>query len=185
MCQKSVPLHSMRTHIGRHVLLGECARDVCGYCGGHDCTTQLLRNTQGRLVSLVGRGGGNCRITPGPHTQLFGGARPPPPGNPGNRPPRRPSQNPPLQAPPPPPRGLRPTVSWGGSWRPGPRGCTKLVNVLGSPWCTLQRCKCCSSGEELRHWQLALCLQWRSYTSLVFLAFAMGGKLLCVGTRQN
>ena len=23
---------------------------------------------------------------------------------------------------PPPPRGLRPTVSWGGSWRPKPRG---------------------------------------------------------------
>ena len=23
------------------------------------------------------------------------------------------------------------------------------------------RCRCNSSGEELRHWQLALCLQWR------------------------
>ena len=29
---------------------------------------------------------------------------------------------PPPQMPPPPPRGLRPTVSWGGSWRPKPRG---------------------------------------------------------------
>ena len=39
-------------------------------------------------------------------------------------PPRRPSQNPPSQPPPPPParpRGLRRTVSWGGSWRPEPR----------------------------------------------------------------
>ena len=54
---------------------------------------------------------------------------PPPHGNPGNPPPPReppspaPLLDPPLQAPPPPPpRGLRPTVSWGGSWRPGPRG---------------------------------------------------------------
>ena len=38
-------------------------------------------NTQAddTLPSIVGRGGANCRITPGPHTQLFGGARPPPP----------------------------------------------------------------------------------------------------------
>ena len=28
----------------------------------------------------------------------------------------------PCPPPPPPPRGLRPTVSWGGSWRPEPRG---------------------------------------------------------------
>ena len=28
----------------------------------------------------------------------------------------------PLLDPPPPPRGLQPTVSWGGSWRPEPRG---------------------------------------------------------------
>ena len=61
VCQKSVPLHSMRTHIGRHVLLRECARDVCGYCGGHDCTTQLLRNTQGRLVSVIVT---NCPLEP-------------------------------------------------------------------------------------------------------------------------
>ena len=55
---------------------------------------------------------------------------PPPHGNPGNPPPPReppspaPLLDPPLQAPPPPPppRGLRPTVSWGGSWRPEPRG---------------------------------------------------------------
>ena len=31
------------------------------------------------LPSIVGRGGANCRITPRPHTQLFGGAPPPPP----------------------------------------------------------------------------------------------------------
>ena len=51
---------------------------------------------------------------------------PPPPGTalPGAPPPPgRPSQNPPSQPPPPPPpKGLWPTVSWGGSWRPKPRG---------------------------------------------------------------
>ena len=47
------------------------------------------------------------------------------------------------------------------------------------------RCTCSSSGEELCHWQLALCLQWRSYTNLAFLALAMGGKMLCLWTRQN
>ena len=67
-------------------------------------------NTQAddTLPSVVGRGGANCRITPRPHTQLFGGARHPPP--PGNRAPTRttpsqnptPSQTPPLPAPPPP-----------------------------------------------------------------------------------
>ena len=61
----------------------------------------------------------NCSEVPDPP--------PPPPGNPGNRPPWRPSQNPPPPPSPPPPppppsRGLRPAVSWGGSWRPGPRG---------------------------------------------------------------
>ena len=50
----------------------------------------------GILDQIPGGGGGDCRITPRPHTQLFGGARPPPP--PGNRPPRRPSQNPPQGA---------------------------------------------------------------------------------------
>ena len=37
-------------------------------------------NTQANdtLPSIVGRGGANCRITPGPHTQLFGGAQHPP-----------------------------------------------------------------------------------------------------------
>ena len=39
------------------------------------------------------------------------GAPPPPATNPPRAPP-----------PPPPPRGLRPTVSWGSSWRPEPRG---------------------------------------------------------------
>ena len=83
-------------------------------------------NTQAddTLPSIVGRGGANCRITPGPHTQLFGGARPPPPppGTPGTALPGAPPRTPPSKPPPPPPRGLRPTVSWGGSWRPEPRG---------------------------------------------------------------
>ena len=59
---------------------------------------------------------------------------PPPPIRPTWTPPNRPSRSPPPPfappcppshappPPPPPPRGLRPTVSWGGSWRPEPRG---------------------------------------------------------------
>ena len=59
---------------------------------------------------------------------------PPPPNTPSRPtwtpPPNRPSRSPPPPLPlldppppiPPPPRGLRPTVSWGGSWRPEPRG---------------------------------------------------------------
>ena len=60
-------------------------------------------------------------------------ASPPPPGNrppqrPPRRPLRRPSQNPPL-----PPGSLRPTVSWGGSWRPeGVRGVAPLPPVSTS-----------------------------------------------------
>ena len=54
-----------------------------------------------------------------PHTQLFGGARPPPPP-PGELPSPAPLPEPPPL--PPSPRGLRPTVTWGGSWRPEPRG---------------------------------------------------------------
>ena len=42
---------------------------------------RVAGNTQAddTLPSTVGRGGANCRITPGPHTQMFRGARPPPP----------------------------------------------------------------------------------------------------------
>ena len=48
-------------------------------------------------------------------------------------PPNCPSLNPRSNAPPPPPppRGLRPTVSWGGSWRPEPRG--RPPPVVASP----------------------------------------------------
>ena len=52
----------------------------------------------------------------------------PPPSPSYTPPPHSPSLNPPSDAPPPPPppppppRGLRPTVSWRGSWRPEPRG---------------------------------------------------------------
>ena len=74
---------------------------------------------------------------------------------PGNRPPRRPShtpppsQNPPLleppppRTPPPPPRGLRPTVTWGGIWRPEPRGhppvAGPFVLCKGGCWCRRRR----------------------------------------------
>ena len=74
----------------------------------------MAGNTQAddTLPSIVGRGGANCRITPGPHTQLFGGARhpPPPPREPREPPPPPPPReppspapllDPPLQAPPP------------------------------------------------------------------------------------
>ena len=111
-------------------LVAWCNSNPMAASGAH--TTEVpsvAGNTQAddTLPSIVGRGGANGRITPGPHTQLFGGARhpPPPTGTPGTAPPEPPSPapllDPPLQAPPP-PRGLRPTVSWGGSWRPGPRG---------------------------------------------------------------
>ena len=62
----------------------------------------------------------------------------PPPTDPPGAPPPSPSYTPPPfafpepppQMPPPPPpppsRGLRPTVSWGGSWRPEPRGRTPV-----------------------------------------------------------
>ena len=41
--------------------------------------------------------------------------------SPPDPPPLRPSQNPPSPPQAPSLRGLRPTVSWGGSWRPEPR----------------------------------------------------------------
>ena len=44
----------------------------------------------------------------------------PPPTDPPGAPPPPAPPIPPLRCPP--PRGLRPTVSWGGSWRPEPRG---------------------------------------------------------------
>ena len=171
----------MRTHIGRHILLGECARDVCGYCGGHECTTPLLRNTQGRLVSVIVT---NCPLEPTNvryGAMACGSARNPCTNQPmqcvlcrdtvwlygmahhfdskhaGFAPPsalcvkaeekemvgtgreRRTTasglvmrwmlrmEGTPPPSPPPPqgaswPRGLRPTASWGGSWRPKPRG---------------------------------------------------------------
>ena len=79
------------------------------------------------LPSIVGRGGANCQITPGPHTQLFGGARhaPPPPARgtalPAPPPPGVPPRTP-LQAPPPPKGPGQQLVGGGGSWRPKPRG---------------------------------------------------------------
>ena len=46
---------------------------------------------------------------------------PPPPNRPSWSPPPKPLLDPPPPMPPP-QGGLRPTVSWGGSWRPEPRG---------------------------------------------------------------
>ena len=109
-------------------LVARCNSNPMAASGAHPPEVpSVAGNTQAddTLPSIVGRGGANCRITPGPHTQLFGGARPPPP--PGNRPPRRPSQNPPPPGTPPsqpsPPKGP-PADSYlgGGSWRPKLRG---------------------------------------------------------------
>ena len=64
--------------------------------------------------------------TPPPPPPLIAPLGPPPPNRPSRSPPppppHSPSLDPPLRCPPPPPRGLRPTVSWGGSWRAEPRG---------------------------------------------------------------
>ena len=61
-------------------------------------------------------------VPPPPNTPNCPTWTPPPTDPPGAPPPIAPPR-PPLQCPPPPPpRGLRPTVSWGGSWRPEPRG---------------------------------------------------------------
>ena len=73
-------------------LVAWCNSNPMAASGAHPPEVpSVAGNTQAddTLPSIVGRGGANCRITPGPHTQLFGGARHPPPphGNPGNRPP--------------------------------------------------------------------------------------------------
>ena len=80
---------------------------------------------------------GELAPDPGPiHGEREGAARQPlpipsgipyhtiPPPQAPPRPPPATLPEPPLQCPPPPPvpRGLRPTVSWGVSWRPEPRG---------------------------------------------------------------
>ena len=49
VCNHVVPLHIMRTHVGRHILRDECVVDACGLCGSKECTTELLRNGQGKL----------------------------------------------------------------------------------------------------------------------------------------
>ena len=117
-------------------LVAWCNSNPMAASGAHPPKVpSVAGNTQAddNLPSIVGRGGANCRIIPGPHSQLFGGARtpppPPPPGTglPGAPPRTPPSQNshlpePPPPTPPPPPKGLQPTVSWEGSWRPKPRG---------------------------------------------------------------
>ena len=53
VCNHVVPLRNMRTHVGRHILGDECVADACGFCGGNACTTKLLCNGQGKLVSVI------------------------------------------------------------------------------------------------------------------------------------
>ena len=68
----------------------------------HVTGTDVSTRTDVTLPSIEARGGVNCRITPGPYTQLFGGARHPPSGQK------------PLPDPPPPPRG--PLANGYGGW---------------------------------------------------------------------
>ena len=80
-------------------------------------------NTQAddTLPSIGARGGANYGITLGPQTQLFGGARaPPPPFHPGKSPTQTPPpQIAPTRTPPPPAQGgLRLMVRGGVSWHP-------------------------------------------------------------------
>ena len=97
-------------------LVAWCNSNPMAASGAHPPEVpSVAGNTQAddTLPSIVGRGGANCRITPGPHTQLFGGARhppppreprePPPPPPPWEPPSPAPLLDPPLQAPPPPP----------------------------------------------------------------------------------
>ena len=70
---------------------------------------------------------------------------PPPPGTPGTALPGAPPRTPPS----PPPRGLRPTVSWGGSWRPGPRGRRPRDQHLNTN--IGQAIKCRLGGQYLCH----------------------------------
>ena len=124
------------------------------------------------LVPVPGGGGGRLRANypcpPPPPLGAFGPIRPtwtPPPNRPSRTPPPpmpnsppqapprppppiRPSHAPP-PPPPPPPRGLRPTVSWGGSWRPEPRG----RPPLGFPWCPSIRASGASGTAFV--WQFA------------------------------
>ena len=41
------------------------------------CVVPMATHTQADVTLMPIRGGANCRITPGPHTQLFEGARHP------------------------------------------------------------------------------------------------------------
>ena len=96
-------------------LVAWCNSNLMAASGAHPPEVpSVAGNTQAddTLPSIVGRGGANCRITPGPHTQLFGGAQHPPP-------PREPREPPPPPPPgtalpgapprPPPPRPPRPS----------------------------------------------------------------------------
>ena len=53
VCNHVVPLHSMRTHVGRHIFRDECVADAYGFCGSKGCTTELLRNGQDKRVSVI------------------------------------------------------------------------------------------------------------------------------------
>ena len=99
-------------------LVAWCNSNPMAASGAHPPEVlSVAGNTQAddTLPSIVGRGGANCRITPGPHTQLFGGARhpPPPPREPREPPPPppgtalpgAPARPPPPSPPPPPPLG--------------------------------------------------------------------------------
>ena len=89
------------------------------------CVHQMLHHLAAFPPVREAHGGGDSA---GPGTPTTPAPLPPtdPPGAPPPAPlippPPFALPEPPLRSPPPPPRGLRPTVSWGGSWRPDPRG---------------------------------------------------------------
>ena len=69
----------------------------------------------------------NQRLALGACTPQLAPPGPPSPNQPSRTPPplgKSPPRPPHSLAPPPPPGGLLPKVSWGGSWRPEPRGHT-------------------------------------------------------------
>ena len=80
------------------------------------------------MLWLEGGQGEVRRACAPPPTPQVAHLDPPPQTDPPGAPPPSPLLDPPSNAPPPPPppppppRGLRPTVSMGGSWRPEPRG---------------------------------------------------------------
>ena len=105
----------------------------------------------------------------------------PPPTDPPGAPPPSPSytappfalpEHPP-QMPPPPPRGLRPTVSWGGSWRQELRGrpppCCGGIVITVSPWYPWLRCPGNQRPQLQKEWSAPMSI----LLSVMFVTFCV------------